>query len=144
MSIKQLFIVLLLVGGFSYVLSSQKEHSTDINDKTNHVTVIVGTASWCPICKTNGPRIKGEIIPAFQNDSQYSIYIYNLSDEASINNSLDKMKDPGLQKFAKKHPSASGVIYFINPKSNALIQKISVTEPNEKIIQVFKEVLTKI
>ncbi|MEZ4805689.1 MAG: hypothetical protein R2852_09460 [Bacteroidia bacterium] len=144
MSIKQLFVIFILVGGFSFVLSSQKEYAAKKTIQTNQVTVIVGTASWCPLCKTNGQRIKGEIIPTFINDSHYRIYIYDLSDETSINSSLDKMTEPGLKKFAKKRPSATGVIYFINSKTNALIQKISVTEPSEKIIQAFKEVLTKV
>lgn len=140
---KQVLFFLTAAIGITFLMSASIKSDSTPALQTEKVIVMVNTATWCPVCAANGPRVKGEVVSQFMSDPGYRIVVNDMSDDASRAASKKVCKAAGIDKFAKLHTS-TGTIYFINAKTKVLISKISVTEKNETIAAAFKSALSSI
>jgi len=102
------------------------------------VMVIVNTASWCGVCKANGPRVEKDVIMKFMNDSHFNIVKNDLSNEQSKNSSYASLEKLGLGEFAKES-EYTGMIYFIDPDTKRIVESVSVAKSDEEILAIFNK-----
>jgi hypothetical protein len=123
------------------VLIAQTKDSSHISEPAK-IIVLVNTASWCPVCKNNGPRVKEQVISKFKQNIDYQIVVNDLSSEETKLASRDKCEKAGILSIADKHID-TGKIYFINAANKSVVSDISVIENNDMIVKAFNEALLK-
>lgn len=126
---------LLLIAMGTQLFAQNNE--AKITNQSSKIIVMINTASWCPACQANGQRIEKDVVSSFMNNPNYQIVVNDLSTDETKAKSNSKCKKAGIAKIAKAN-TATGVIYFINAKTKELVSQISVTKPNETIIEEFK------
>lgn len=126
-----IFLLLLATGlQFSAGAAAQSQQAPKL-------MAVINRASWCPVCKANGPRVMKEVIPAFS--AQEVQFISNdLSNKASIRKSTQVLEQNGLVS-AVEPIQATGLIILIDNKTKKRIRSISLAEPTEKILREIKE-----
>lgn len=102
---------------------------------------VVNKAGWCHVCQANGGKIMKEVIPVFEN-SAIAFVMNDLTNDNTTEKSKMELKEKHIYKAVKKE-TATGVILIINTGTGKLIEKISVTEPAEKIIMALKNAVSK-
>lgn len=121
-------------------LSSNSTFTLADNNAAAKVIVVVNSASWCGVCKKNGPRLEQSILPAYMKDSNYQVIVNDLSDDNTKAASNKMLADAGLVDFDKEHKS-TGMIYFIDAQSKKQISSISVSKSDEEIQKAFNQSL---
>lgn len=106
------------------------------------VIALVSSANWCGVCKTNGPRLEKEVLPAYMMNKDCLIVMNDQSDEETKAMSKTNLEKEGIYEFAKEN-KATGMIYFIDPVSKKLISSISVSKSTEDIKKAFDSAITK-
>lgn len=107
-------------------------------NNTAKVIVVINSASWCGVCKKNGPRLEQTILPAYMKDSNYQVIVNDLSDDSTKAASTKLLADAGLVGFDKEHKS-TGMIFLIDAQSKKQISSISVTKSDEEIKKAFNQ-----
>lgn len=105
------------------------------------VIAVVNKAGWCPVCQANGPRFMKEVMPMFK-DSGVEFVMNDLTDETTKAASKTKLKEAHAYNAVKKI-DATGLVLLVDAKTGKLLDKISMAEPTEKIINTIKESCTK-
>lgn len=138
---KQIIKTTLLLALFSNFLFAFLPSKTIKNESEPKVIVLINHADWCPVCKSNGDRVKTEVISKFITNSNYNIIVNNLTDKNTKLSSSELCNKAGIGDFASKNTS-TGNIYFINPADKSLKSTISVTESSDKIYTAFVNAIT--
>lgn len=126
-------VLILLMGGLS----------VNAQTSTPKVIALLNKASWCHVCKENGPRVEKDLMPMLMKDKNVQIVVNNLSDDKSKAASQPMLEKAGVEKFAKKN-TGTGMLYFIDAKSKKLLSSVSVAKPNKEIMMAYKGALTKL
>lgn len=106
------------------------------------IIALLNKASWCSVCRTNGPRVEKDLMPMLMQDKNVQVIMNDLSDKKTISKSLPMIKKAGIASFAKEN-TGSGMLYFIDANSKKLITSISIDESNEDIMMAYKKSLSK-
>lgn len=131
-----LLLAILTSALFAFMPSKTKEQPAE-----SKVIVLINHADWCPVCKSNGTRLKTEVVSKFSENASYDIVLNDRTNKKTVQASSEICKKSGIEDFAKKNKS-TGTIYFIKSSDKTLISKISVAETSEKIIEEFNKSLT--
>ncbi len=129
---KKLLIATMLFMGFTVAGFAQQ----------NKVIALVNKASWCHVCKENGPRFEKDILPMAKENKNVEIVMNDLSDDKTKAASLPMLQRAGIEALAKKN-SGTGMLYLIDAKSKKLIAEVSLAESNEKIKEVYMAAIGK-
>lgn len=135
------FVLLFSYGSYTILNADdhkEDDHHDDKMESHAKVIAVVNEASWCPACQENGKRIKMEVASKFMKNKDVTIVINNLSDKTTIEESNKALHNLGLDNFTVENKS-TGVIYFVNPKTKKVVDKISVTETTKAIMTAFKK-----
>lgn len=139
------FVLLISYGSYNSLIADHHENDDHKSDKMASkamVIAVVNEASWCPACQENGKRIKTEVAPQYMKNKNVTLVINNLSDKMTIEESNKTLHNLGLDNFTDKNKS-TGVIYFVNPKTKKVVDKISVTESTKAIMAAFEKNMSK-
>ncbi len=115
-----------------------------VNAQTGNPQLIalVNTASWCHICRANGPRVEKDLMPMLMQDKSVQVVVNDLSNKDTKAKSKPLLEKAGITSIAKEN-TGSGMIYFIDAKSKKLISSVSLAENNEDIMMAYKNAKTK-
>lgn len=106
------------------------------------VLALINEATWCPVCQANGARFRKDIVPIIMRNPQIEMVKNDVSNDKTKTSSLNKLKEEGLEEFAKNNTS-TGMLYFIDAKTKKLISKISIASNNEKITEEIKKAVSR-
>lgn len=134
-----LMIVAILTIGFNGISQTDSQQKSE----SKQLIVMVGTASWCPVCRANGSRVKENVISKYMSNEKVQIIVNDLSTDESKAKSKESCEKAGIVSVSQKH-TATGMIYFIHPVSKEVISEISVAKTNEEITKAFEEAIAKI
>ncbi|MGA9649814.1 hypothetical protein [Pedobacter sp.] len=129
---KKLLIVSMLLMGMAIPGFSQ----------TAKIIAVVNKASWCTVCKENGPRFEKEIMPMVMGDKNVSMVVNDLSDDKTKASSQAMLQKAGIPSFAKEH-NATGALYFVDAKSKKVISEVSLAKSNEEIKTAYMSAVAK-
>lgn len=132
---KHLIIALALVTGFSFSVSAQNAHPK--------VIALLTKASWCSICKTNGPRFEKDIMPIVMENKDVKMLMNDLSDEVSKAKSKEMLDKAGIYKLAEKN-TGTGMLYFLDAQSKNLLSKVSLARTNNEIAKAYQTALKRV
>ena len=113
------FMLIVLVG-----LSASAQSNTK-------VIAVVNEAEWCPACKSNGERAMN----AFKENNKDAVFQFvknNLTNDETKLKSNVELKNLGLLD-AMAEFKGTGVVYFFNAETKALISKIGISKSNEEL-----------
>jgi hypothetical protein len=131
---KQLFFSMVLVLAVS---------ANAIAQNTNpKIIAVVNKASWCHVCKANGPRVEKDLMPMLMKNNDVLVVVNDLSDDKTKEASKAMIKKTGISNFTKKK-TGTGMIYFLDAKSKKLISTISLAKSNDEIKMAFMNALSK-
>ena len=120
---KSILASLMLIGLFSLSAMAQQDAK---------VIAVVNRADWCPICKANGKRAH-EVFMENNKDHSIKFLTNDLTNAETIGKSDEVLKKYGLDKIMKNY-NGTGVIFFFNPKTKALIEQISAAQSNKELM----------
>jgi hypothetical protein len=97
------------------------------------VIAVINKAEWCPVCQQNGQRAMTAFM---ENNKDMAIqFVANdLTNDETIKKSATELKKFGLDKTMENY-KGTGVAYFFNSKTGALISQISVAKPDQELAQ---------
>lgn len=116
--------------------SSGQNNVQQTNVEGKHVIVMINTASWCGVCKANGPRVEMNVVSKYMANDHYTIVKNDLSDDQSKKTSLEECTKVGIQEVAQEN-KYTGIIYFIDPASKQVFDSVSVSKTDTEIMAVF-------
>ncbi len=95
------------------------------------VIAVINKADWCPTCQQNGKRAMSAFM---ENNKDMSVqFIANdLSNDDTKKNSTEELKKVGLDQVIGNY-KGTGVAYFFNSESKALISQISVSKSDNEL-----------
>ncbi len=114
-----LFFAAIFMSGFSATAQSSP-----------NVIAVINRADWCPVCKTNGPRVMQEVMAACK-DMKVKFVMNDLTDKKTIAQSKVTLQKEDVYK-AVEGQTFTGLIILVDNKTKKVIQTISVAEPTEK------------
>jgi len=91
---KQLIFVFALIMGTSISASTQNAHPK--------VIVLLAKASWCQVCKADGPRFEKDVMPMIMKSKNVIMVMNDLSDESSKAMSNELLDGPEIPKSVNK------------------------------------------
>jgi thiol:disulfide interchange protein len=95
------------------------------------VIAVVNHADWCHVCKENGDRAKAAFMENNKNGS-IQFLVNDLSNDETKKKSAEELKKFGLDQAITPF-NGTGMAYFFNAKTKALITKISVAKSNQEL-----------
>lgn len=116
--------------------------TTNAQNSSPKVIALLNKASWCPICKANGPRLEKDLMPMLMKDKDVEVVMNDLSDNSTKAASENMLEKAGIEAFAKKN-TGTGMMYFLDANSKKLLSSISIAKPDDVIMMAFKEATTK-
>lgn len=139
-TLRSVFASLLLAALASVPVMAQMDSKMDskMDDKKEaEVIAVINRADWCPVCQANGKR--AHMVFKENNKDGAIMFITNdLTDDATKSASMKELKKYGLDE-AMAGFKKTGVIYFFNPETKDLIEKVSAAEPNEGLVAAMKD-----
>ena len=132
-SVLMLLIVVTSTANAKKVIAKEKEAK---------VIVMVNTATWCPACAGNGPRVEKEILSSYMKNPKVSIVVNDMSNDETKKTSKASCEKAGITNVAQANVG-TGMIYFIDAKTKKVLSQISVTKTTEEINTAFKNVIEK-
>lgn len=121
--------IFLLAGANLYAQSNSK------------VIAVVNKADWCGTCEKHGERVMMEVFSQYK-ESQVTITVNDLTNDTSKAVSKESLEKLGVYKLVENEKK-TGLIIFIDRKSNKVISQISVGKSNEKIKEAFDKAIKK-
>ncbi len=103
------------------------------------VIAVVNKASWCGTCEANGERAMKAFMEN-NNDKKFLFVGNNLSNDETKKASMMELKKLGLNE-AVADLKYTGMVYFFDPESKAIVHKISVAKSNEGLAKAMKTAL---
>ncbi len=131
---KKILIATVILMSISILSNAQSENAK--------VIALVNSAKWCGVCNANGPRFQKDVLPAYMMNKDYLIVMNDLTDANTKAASKENLEKAGIYEFAKEN-TATGVIYFLDPATKKLIDKISLTKSDEQIKKAFDNAALK-
>lgn len=119
---------------FLFVLASS---FTLLAQEGKKLIAVVNKADWCHVCQANGEKIMNEVIPVFK-ESNVQFIVNDLTDESTKEESKKVLKDKKVFETVKKTIS-TGIILILDGSSGILLEKISITESADKLIETIKK-----
>jgi thiol:disulfide interchange protein len=95
------------------------------------VIAVVNKADWCPVCQKNGMRAM-DAFKANNKDMSIQFVANDLTNDETKAKSAEELKKLGLDKAIKNYPG-TGVTYFFNSETKALISQISVAKTDQEL-----------
>lgn len=95
------------------------------------VIAVVNKAEWCPVCQNNGMRAM-EAFKANNKDMAIQFVANDLTNDETKAKSAEELKKLGLDKAIAPY-NGTGVVYFFNSETKALIRQISVAKPDQEL-----------
>lgn len=129
---KKLIFALAFVLGMSSTVFAQQPK----------VIVLLTKASWCSICKSNGPRFEKDIMPMVMKNKEVKMVMNDLSNDDSKAMSKKMLEEAGVYDFAAKN-QATGMLYFFDAQSKKLLSKVSLAKSNDKIKEAYQKAMKK-
>lgn len=117
-------VLIMLFGGTALAQSNAK------------VIAVVNHASWCPTCVGNGERAQ-TVFAENNKDHAIQFVVNDLSTEETKQKSADELKNLGLLE-AMEAQNKTGIAYFFDAGTKALINQISVAKTNDEIAATMK------
>lgn len=124
---KRFFIVTLFVI-FIHAVQAQSDKK---------MVIVVNKADWCHVCQANGEKVMKEVIPVFEN-TNISFVMNDLTDKTSKKNSRASLKEMKVYQ-AVKMEEQTGLLLLVDPASGKTVEKISVSEPADKLIMKIRK-----
>ena len=107
------------------------------------VIALLNKASWCPVCKTNGPRFEKDIMPMVMDNKDVQMVMNDLSNDNSKATSKGMLDKAGITSFAEKN-EGTGMLYFLDAQTKTLLSQVSLAEPDEQIKKAYDTALSKV
>ena len=126
-TIKSILTSFILIAVTSISLSAQSGPK---------VLAVVNEADWCPACQHNGERAMNAF-KANNKDGKFRFTVNNLTNDETKKASSEKLKELGLTD-AMSEFKGTGMVYFFNAKTKALISKISIVKSDEELANAMK------
>jgi hypothetical protein len=158
--VKALFTILLLAS--SFVSQAQNNHDMPAQSANPQLIAVVNKANWCAICKANGQRFGAVLMSyAAKGVNIYFNDLTNDSTKAASKMELQKLnvyeavttvprkgmgkllKSCGLAKDKKIKTEVSGIVTFVDPKTNKQINQESITISDEDLKTMIEKLLKK-
>ena len=95
------------------------------------VIAVVNQAGWCSVCQNNGMRAM-DAFKANNQDMAIQFVANDLTNDETKAKSAEELKKLGLDKAIAAY-RGTGVVYFFNSETKALISQVSVTKPDEEL-----------
>lgn len=95
------------------------------------VIAVVNKANWCPVCEKNGMRAM-DAFKANNKDMSIQFVANDLTNDETKAKSAEELKKLGLGKAIVAYPG-TGVVYFFNSETKALISQVSVAKPDQEL-----------
>lgn len=108
-----------------------------ISQEGKKVIAVINRADWCPVCQKNGEKVMKEVMPVF-NESNVQFIMNDLTNDATKEKSKMMLKENKVYDAVKKTTS-TGLILLVDATTGKLIDKISVAETKEKLIETIKQ-----
>ncbi len=118
---------------FSVSLLSLLLSASAFGQSSPKVIAVINQADWCPVCKANGARA----MAAFTKNNTDGAIVFignNVTNDNTEKKSAETLKKYGLDKVIEKY-TGTGVAYFFNPTTKALIAEVSLAEPDNKLAE---------
>jgi thiol:disulfide interchange protein len=112
-------IVLVLVSGSAMAKTNAK------------VIAVINKADWCPVCQNNGERAMSAFM-ANNKDMAIQFVANDLTNDETKKKSAEELNKLGLDKAIEPY-TGTGVAYFFNSETKALISQVSVAKSNEEL-----------
>ncbi len=100
------------------------------------VIAVVNHADWCGTCRAHGDRAM-TVFSENNPDGTIQFVKNDLTTDESKEASAKKLKEHGLHE-AMKEKRKTAMVYFFDAQSKELINEISVSKSNEKIVTAMK------
>jgi hypothetical protein len=101
------------------------------------VVAVINRADWCYVCQQNGEKVMKEVIPVFET-SNVQFVMNDLTNGATKEKSKMVLTESKVYDAVKKI-SATGILLLIDGDTGKLIDKLSVAETKEKLVEVIKK-----
>ncbi len=113
--------------------------TTSISAQSNtKILAVINEADWCPTCQHNGERAM-KAFKANNKDGNFQFVVNNLTNDKTKKVSSGKLKELGLEN-AMSEFKGTGMVYFFNAKTKALISKISIVKSDDELAKAMKSV----
>jgi thiol:disulfide interchange protein len=106
------------------------------------VIAVINKADWCPVCQKNGERAMKAFM---ENNKDKSIQFVanNVTNDETKTKSAVELKKHGLDKVMENY-NGTGVVFFFNSKTKALISQISLAKDNQELALALKTAKEKL
>lgn len=101
------------------------------------IIAVINRADWCHVCQANGEKMMNEVMPVFKG-SAVQFMMNDLTNENTKEDSKKMLTDKNVYAAVKKTTS-TGVLLLVDLKTGKLLEKISVAESAEKLIEVIRK-----
>ncbi|PKP48991.1 MAG: hypothetical protein CVT92_15625 [Bacteroidetes bacterium HGW-Bacteroidetes-1] len=95
------------------------------------VIAVINKADWCPACQQNGERAMAAFSES-NKDLAIQFVANDLTNDETKAKSAIELKKLGVDKAIAEY-NGTGVAYFFNAETKALISQISVAKSNEEL-----------
>ena len=106
------------------------------------VIAVINKAAWCPVCKANGERAMSALMSG-NKDGVIQFVANDVTDKNTCTKSDQELSKFELEKEMVKH-KGTGVAYFFNAKTKAYISEISLSQPDEKLMEAESKAATRV
>jgi thiol-disulfide isomerase/thioredoxin len=96
------------------------------------VIAVINKADWCPTCQQNGERAMAAFM-ANNKDMSIQFVANDVTDDNTKKKSAVELKKLGLEKEVAENCKATGVAYFFNSETKALISQVSVAKTDQEL-----------
>lgn len=132
-TLKTIFTSIILMTIFSVSVMAQSSAK---------VIAVVNRADWCPTCEKNGERAMAAFMEN-NKDGIFQFVVNDLTNDETKAESAKNLKKVDVYKAVADFNS-TGMVYFFNAETKALIDKISVSKSDEKLAQALLDVKKEI
>ncbi|MDF1559629.1 MAG: hypothetical protein P1P83_05415 [Bacteroidales bacterium] len=125
--VKTIFASLILALLISGTLMAQS---------TPTVIGVINKADWCAVCEKYGERAMTALM-AGNEDGATAFIANDLTDDKTIKTSIETLKKYELEQ-ALAPLKGTGVAYFFNAETKALICQVSISKSDEELAEALK------
>lgn len=125
--VKSIFATMILALLVSGTLMAQS---------TPKVIGVINKADWCSVCEKNGERAMAALM-AGNEDGATTFVSNDLTDDKTKKASIETLKKYGLEQ-ALAPLKSTGVAYFYNSETKALVGQVSLAKPDKELTEALK------
>lgn len=109
---------------------------------TPKVIGVINKADWCSVCENNGARAMAAFM-ANNKDGEIAFVANDLTNDDTKKKSSEALKKYGLEDAVSSLKS-TGMAYFFDSESKALINKVSVAKSDKELAEAMSEAVTAV